>query len=164
MTLKQVEAYQRDHPSMPIEVGDVIDNRVGPDHVVNFVRQHSAKAPLVFSSAAPEQVRQMQNSFGQERVAQALEQLFAAVARRLVDHGLTRLAVAGGETSGAVVMALGLDAVTVGPEIDPGVPVLIARGDRTLALALKSGNFGEVGFFDKALHVLEHGTSARHVP
>ena len=58
--------------------------------------------------------------------------------------------VAGGETSGAVVTALGLDALAIGPEIDPGVPVLTNR-EGTLALALKSGNFGSPDFFEKAL-------------
>jgi uncharacterized protein YgbK (DUF1537 family) len=146
---------------MPIEPSDVIHKRVGADQVVGFVRQHWADAPLVFSSATPEQVKQMQNAFGQDRVAHSLEQLFATSARRLVDHGLTRLVVAGGETSGAVVTALDLDAVTVGPEIDPGVPALTASRERPLALALKSGNFGAHDFFDKALRVLEHGVPVR---
>jgi uncharacterized protein YgbK (DUF1537 family) len=70
--------------------------------------------------------------------------------------------VAGGETSGAVVTALDLDAVTVGPEIDPGVPALTAQRDRPLVLALKSGNFGALDFFDKALRMLEHGVAAQH--
>lgn len=161
MTLQQIEAYRRSHPSMPIEPSDVIHKRVGADQVVGFVRQHWADAPLVFSSATPEQVKQMQNAFGQDRVAHSLEQLFATSARRLVDHGLTRLVVAGGETSGAVVTALDLDAVTVGPEIDPGVPALTASRERPLALALKSGNFGAPDFFDKALRVLEHGVPVR---
>jgi uncharacterized protein YgbK (DUF1537 family) len=162
MTLQQIEAYRRSHPSMPVEAGDVIHDRVNPDHVVRFVRHHWADAPLVFSSAAPEQVRQMQSTFGQEPVAHSLEQLFATVAQQLVDQGLTRLVVAGGETSGAVVTALNLDAVTVGPEIDPGVPVLTAQRSRPLALALKSGNFGGPDFFEKALRMLEQGVSAQN--
>jgi uncharacterized protein YgbK (DUF1537 family) len=157
MTLQQVDAYRCAHPSMLIEVGDVLDNRVRADDVVRFVQRHWAGAPLVFSSAAPAQVKQMQSAFGQDRVAHSLEQLFAAAARQLVDLGLTRLVVAGGETSGAVVTALNIDAVTVGPEIDPGVPALTVRRDRPLALALKSGNFGAADFFDKALRMLEHG-------
>jgi uncharacterized protein YgbK (DUF1537 family) len=106
-------------------------------------------------------VKQIQGVFGQEQVAHSLEQLFATVARRLIDHGLARLVVAGGETSGAVVTALDLDAVTVGPEIDPGVPALAAHRDRPLALALKSGNFGSPDFFVKALEMLERGLAAR---
>jgi uncharacterized protein YgbK (DUF1537 family) len=160
MTLQQVDTYRSAHPSMPIEVGDVLDHRVRAANVVRFVQQHWTSAPLVFSSAAPAQVKQMQSAFGQDRVAHSLEQLFAAAARQLVDLGLTRLVVAGGETSGAVVTALDIDAVTVGPEIDPGVPALTVRRDRPLALALKSGNFGAADFFDKALRMLEHGTAS----
>ena len=58
--------------------------------------------------------------------------------------------VAGGETSGAVVGALGVRALQIGPEIDPGVPWTLSIGDAPLALALKSGNFGAPDFFVKA--------------
>ena len=65
--------------------------------------------------------------------------------------GVRRLVVAGGETSGAVVTALDLGALTIGPEIDPGVPVVISTGQAPVAMALKSGNFGAPDFFVKAL-------------
>ena len=64
------------------------------------------------------------------------------------------MVVAGGETSGAVIGALSLGALQVGPEIDPGVPVLVAKGPPMIGLALKSGNFGSEGFFEKALACL----------
>ena len=64
--------------------------------------------------------------------------------------GVKRLVVAGGETSGAVVQALGVQRLRVGLPIDPGVPWTQAEG-RPLLLALKSGNFGAVDFFAKAL-------------
>jgi len=62
----------------------------------------------------------------------------------------------GGETSGAVVTALGLGAFDIGPEIAPGVPALSTPGG-AFAIALKSGNFGGTDFFAKALAVLENG-------
>jgi 3-dehydrotetronate 4-kinase len=71
----------------------------------------------------------------------------------LVAQGVTRLVVGGGETSGAVVQALGIKACTIGPEIDPGVPALSVEGQR-LAIALKSGNFGADDFYAKAFNVL----------
>ena len=70
---------------------------------------------------------------------------------------MRRLVVAGGETSGAVVSALKIDALAIGPEIDPGVPALATTSGGALALALKSGNFGSPEFFNKALRVLESG-------
>lgn len=44
--------------------------------------------------------------------------------------------------------------MTIGAEIDPGVPVLLSGGDNPVALALKSGNFGTPDFFNKALERL----------
>ncbi len=68
--------------------------------------------------------------------------------------GVTRFIVAGGETSGAVVQALGIKALRIGPPIAPGVPVTQALGDKPLLLALKSGNFGGRDFFAKALAMM----------
>jgi uncharacterized protein YgbK (DUF1537 family) len=80
--------------------------------------------------------------------------LFADTARVLVERGVRRLVVAGGETSGGVVSALGLHALAIGPEIDPGVPALSTIAGAPLGLALKSGNFGAPDFFTKALKAL----------
>jgi len=50
--------------------------------------------------------------------------------------------VAGGETSGAVVSALGVQHVLVEEELEVGVPWCTTEGQRPLRLLLKSGNFG----------------------
>ena len=96
-------------------------------------------------------MKALQDRHGRDKVAHRLDRLFADAAASLVKKGVRRLVVAGGETSGAVVSALNLGALTVGPEIDPGVPVLVSTGDEPIALALKSGNFGAPEFFAKAL-------------
>jgi uncharacterized protein YgbK (DUF1537 family) len=83
-----------------------------------------------------------------------IEAALAKVARGLVDAGVDQLLVAGGETSGAVVQALGIEALRIGPQIDPGVPWTMSIGEKPLALALKSGNFGSQDFFTKAFQVL----------
>lgn len=110
--------------------------------------------PLVTTTADPDAVAAAQQRHGREAVSAAIEQLFADLARTLVERGVTRLISAGGETSGAVVGALGNGAMSIGPEIDPGVPALL-MADRPLVLALKSGNFGAENFFMKAARVLE---------
>ena len=84
-----------------------------------------------------------------------IEKALAEIAVRLVDDGVRRLVVAGGETSGAVVNALDVQALRIGPEIDPGVPWTLGMDDRGLFLALKSGNFGSREFFTKAFEVLQ---------
>jgi uncharacterized protein YgbK (DUF1537 family) len=105
---------------------------------------------LIYSTAAPGAVKSAQAALGTQRAAEIVEQAFAAVARALVRNGFSRLIVAGGETSGAVVQSLGVRALAIGDEIDPGVPWTYALDGAELALALKSGNFGAADFFTKA--------------
>jgi uncharacterized protein YgbK (DUF1537 family) len=153
-TLAQIELHRRDHPSFAVAVDDVMSGATGADAIVAFAHENRGKAPLIYSSATPEEVRAAQERHGRDAVAHALDALFASAARRLVDEGVRRLVVAGGETSGAVVSALALDALAIGPEIDPGVPALASTAGEPLVLALKSGNFGAPDFFTKALAVL----------
>ena len=88
--------------------------------------------------------------------SEAIEGFFSDVAQALLSAEISRLIVAGGETSGAVVEALALTQLEIGPEIDPGVPALRARtgSDADLVIALKSGNFGATDFFEKAASCL----------
>jgi 3-dehydrotetronate 4-kinase len=153
-TLSQIELHRKNHPARAIDVKAVMSGAVSVRDLVKFVQDNRGKAPLIFSSDTPDGVRSAQDTFGREQISQRLERLFADTARELVDQGLRRLVVAGGETSGAVVLALGLKALSIGPEIDPGVPALAAADGRPLALALKSGNFGAPDFFAKALRLL----------
>ncbi|MEU2113932.1 3-oxo-tetronate kinase [Streptomyces sp. NPDC019507] len=107
---------------------------------------------LVYSTEAPDAVRTVQGRLGAAEAGELVERTLAAVARGLVERGVRRLVVAGGETSGAVVRELGVNVLRIGPQIDPGVPwcaAALADGD-TLHLALKSGNFGGPGFFTAA--------------
>lgn len=150
-TRGQVERHKARHPTLAIDVDAVMRGETTPEDLVGFLLSHAGQAPLAYSSGAPDEVRRLQDRYGRERVARALDALFADTARELVRRGVRRLVVAGGETSGAVVSALDLGALTIGPEIDPGVPVLVSDGPSPVALALKSGNFGGTDFFTRAL-------------
>jgi uncharacterized protein YgbK (DUF1537 family) len=109
---------------------------------------------LVYSSADPSVVRAVQDQLGAQRAGALVEHLLADVGRLLLANGFTRFLIAGGETSGAVVGALGVTALRIGPEIDPGVPWTRSIGTPDVALALKSGNFGAPDFFLKAWALL----------
>ncbi|MGB3386761.1 MAG: 3-oxo-tetronate kinase [Pseudaminobacter sp.] len=150
-TLSQIEEHAKHHPVMQLSIKDLMQNRIDQSAIVSFMQEHEGSAPLVYSSGSPEQVRSAQQRYSVEAVSNSLDRLFGQLARQLVEGGICRLVVAGGETSGAVVSALDLGPLKIGRQIDPGVPVLIAGGERRIALALKSGNFGTIGFFSKAL-------------
>ena len=112
---------------------------------------------LVYSTAAPEAVNAVQAQMGVKAAGALMEQALSQVARGLVDAGVRQLVVAGGETSGACVQALGITQMQIGPQIDPGVPWCFARSEAApegLHLTLKSGNFGTTDFFTKAFSQL----------
>ena len=110
---------------------------------------------LVYSTAEPEAVKHVQAQLGVAEAGALVEQALAAVARGLVQAGVQQLVVAGGETSGACVQALGIAQLQIGPQIDPGVPWCFApTSTGGVHIALKSGNFGTPDFFSKAFTVL----------
>ncbi len=106
---------------------------------------------LAYATAQPEEVRAVQDELGSEEAGGLVEDALAGIARGLVEAGVRKLIVAGGETAGAVVRELGVAGLRIGPEIDPGVPWCVTLGEPRIALALKSGNFGTPDFFIKAL-------------
>ncbi len=116
---------------------------------------------LISATAPPDQVAAAQSRLGRDRAGAVVEETLAAVARGLVAAGVRRLVVAGGETAGAVVQALGVTGLRIGRQIDPGVPWTVSLpaspGAPALALALKSGNFGAPDFFLRAFTVLGEG-------
>lgn len=116
--------------------------------------QDAGRPFLIYSSDAPDAVAKVQAALGREAAGALVEQVLADIARGLGALGVTRLIVAGGETSGAVVGALGVTAIEIGPEIDPGVPWTRSLDGSDLVLALKSGNFGAPDFFLKAWSLL----------
>jgi 3-dehydrotetronate 4-kinase len=121
---------------------------------VAFVRSAGPRC-LVTTSATAATVREAQATFGGDRVATAIESVLAAVAIGAVDMlGVRRLLIAGGETSGAVTSALGVESLIIGPQVSPGLPWAVCEAQTgstpALALLLKSGNFGAANLFTTA--------------
>ncbi|WP_329579579.1 3-oxo-tetronate kinase [Streptomyces sp. NBC_01361] len=122
-----------------------------------FADKHLADGPvLVYSTESPDAVRSVQGRLGAAEAGELVEQTLSRVARGLIQRGVRQLVVAGGETSGAVVQALGLTSLRIGGQIDPGVPWCAAPlpGGDTLHITLKSGNFGGPDFFTAAFALL----------
>lgn len=106
---------------------------------------------LIYSTATPERVKEVQSQLGVQAAGSAIENLLGLVAQSLIGLGVGQLLIAGGETSGTCVKALGIDQMQIGQQIDPGVPWCYAVAqNRPIHLALKSGNFGAPNFFTNA--------------
>ena len=109
---------------------------------------------LLYSTAEPADVTDIQQRLGVRQAGDMIEGVLATIARGLVERGVRQLVIAGGETAGACVQALGIAQLQIGAQIDPGVPwchaVTDVGGSAAIHLALKSGNFGSDDFFTRS--------------
>lgn len=153
MTRRQVASYAAHAPSWRLDpLALARDSQAEAARLAEWLAAHQHAAPLVYATAEPAEVQAAQMELGAERAGRIVEDALAAAARLSREAGTTRFIVAGGETSGAVTQALGVDRLDIGAEIAPGVPWCISRDRKgDLALALKSGNFGAEDFFSRAL-------------
>jgi uncharacterized protein YgbK (DUF1537 family) len=153
-TLEQIAAAEAEIPVLRLDPDGLISDGAEVARARAWAQDRLAAGPvLIASSAEPERVAALQARFGRETSGQSIERALAEIAAALVERGVRRLIVAGGETSGAAVDRLGVAAFRLGPEIAPGVPLMrtVGRASGDLQMALKSGNFGGRDFFARAL-------------
>lgn len=154
----QVNEIKNRVPTWEIDVTAAMKSRDAElKRLQEWVSELDRTQPLLISStASPHRVTQLQATFGVEAVAHGIEEFLSLSAQMLAsEFDVRRFVIAGGETSGAVTRALGVEAVRIGPNICPGVPWTETVGrTQPIALALKSGNFGDSDFFAQALEML----------
>ena len=155
-TLAQVASMRRTNPVFDVDPLALAAGEPVVARALDWASPLIGDEPLLVSaSAEADRVRDVQSRLGRERAGGLVEGALAEIAKGLVKRGVRRLIVAGGETSGAVVQALGVTELRIGREIEPGVPWTASLGEPRLALALKSGNFGGEDFFLKAFRCLD---------
>ena len=134
-------------------VVDPLKVAAGDDVVAQALAWAAPRLPagpvLAYATASAATLKEVQSQLGANRAGALVEETLARIACGLVERGVGQLVVAGGETSGACVQALGITQLVIGPQIDPGVPWCHASA-KNLHLALKSGNFGSDDFFSDA--------------
>jgi 3-dehydrotetronate 4-kinase len=156
-TLQQIANAEKIMPVLHLDPDRVVAGKEEARRALAWARERlESGAVLIASSATPDEVFALQSRHGRDAAGHAIEQAMADIAEGLVQAGVRRLVVAGGETSGAVVDRLGIPGFLVGAEIAAGVPVLRAVGAKrgAMLLALKSGNFGGPEFFADALGLM----------
>jgi len=156
-TLGQIANAEQAMPVLHLDPDRIVAGKEEAQRALAWAKERLDKGPLlVASSATPDKVAALQKRHGRDAAGHAIEQAMADIAEGLVQSGVRRLVVAGGETSGAVVDRLAIPGFLVGEEIAAGVPVLRAVGGRAgeMLLALKSGNFGGPQFFTDALRLM----------
>jgi uncharacterized protein YgbK (DUF1537 family) len=148
-TLGQIANFKGAH--LALDTDAICRGEPVGEKALAWAKDKLGNGPILLSASdKPDAVKALQQKYGVEKSSHAIEATMATLAKGLVAAGVGRLVVAGGETSGAVVGALDLTALRIGPEIDPGVPWTASVGQKPMLLALKSGNFGAPDFFTKA--------------
>ena len=156
-TLEQLAVAERTMPVLRLDPERLLAGGAEVAAALSWAGDRIAEGPVVISaSAPPDIVAGLQAKYGRDASGHAIEQATSTIAAELVERGVKRLVVAGGETSGAAVDRLGIPAFLLGPEIAPGVPVLrtVGNAQGDMLMALKSGNFGGPGFFAAALALM----------
>jgi len=157
-TQAQVAYIKNIWPFFKINSQEILEGQDILLKVSNWLENQSPEKPiLIYSTTSPDEIQSIQSEFGRQESGFIVERTLGEIAVRLFDCNVRQFIVAGGETSGAVVQALGIKALKIGPEIEPGVPWTETIGPSPLALALKSGNFGGNDFFEKAFLMFEKG-------
>lgn len=152
ITLKQIKTYQKaGHPSYRIRPLALVTGEEDEEEIWQWAKEQKG-VPLLYSSAPSQEILDNQKA-GKEMVSSRLEQTMAHIAVRAAEEGYTSIIVAGGETSGAVTQALGCKSYYIGKSVAPGVPVMVPLERPELRLVLKSGNFGQEDFFEKAIEL-----------
>ena len=160
-TLNQIEVYKKENPSYFISADEVMNNKNLIEDVIKWIKNNETLSPLIYSSADPKIVKEKQTQYGQEILANKIEKFFEKLSNKLLNHTFGIFISAGGETSGAVVNGLGLQEFKIGQEISHGVPALWSPNsncNKPVSVALKSGNFGQIDFFERALRILRTKT------
>lgn len=154
-TRQQIAQVQDTWPTRKLDIDAIAEGIDVAGALADWAQSTPADTPvLIYSSSDPAEVTALQAKYGREAIGEKVEQTLGRIATQLVAGGFDTFVVAGGETSGAVVSALDVRALRIGPEIAPGVPWTETLGGPPITLALKSGNFGSATFFEDAFGML----------
>ena len=155
-TINQINIYKENNPSLYVSPDEVINNEDLVEKVFSWIKDNETLSPLVYSSSDTKTVTEKQKQYGQEILANKIENFFELLSKKLVKDNFGTFISAGGETSGAVIKGLGVQELKIGEEISHGVPALWSphsNGNKPISVTLKSGNFGQTNFFERALKV-----------
>ncbi len=119
-TLQQIAKAEQAMPVLHLDPDRVIAGKDEARRALAWARERLAEGPvLIASSSTPEEVAALQSRHGRDAAGHAIEQAMADLAEGLVQSGVRRLVVAGGETSGAVVDRLGIPGFLSGRKSPP---------------------------------------------
>jgi uncharacterized protein YgbK (DUF1537 family) len=150
--LQQLSIFGAAHPVLTIDLLASEREEAAIAAALDWAAPLIVTRPFAISTATDQAgVARVQAALGPIAAARRAERLLGSIAAGLRDRGVTRFVVAGGETSGAVVSALGVTAVRAFPEGPLGTGFCAAEGSRPVSLYLKPGKLGADDILLRAL-------------
>lgn len=156
--LAQLATFATHYPVLTLDLLDPAGEEGLVSQALDWASGRIGAVPLAISTAAgPEAVAAVQATFGPVGAARRAERILGAIARGLRDRDVRRFVVAGGETSGAVVDALGITSVRALPEGPLGTGFCVTPGPVPLSLYLKPGKLGADDILLRAVEMTNTG-------
>jgi len=156
VVLAQLAAFSEYFPVLKLDLTDPAGEEGLVSHALDWADGRIGERPFAISTAAgPQEVAAVQAAFGPIAAARRAERILGAIAKGLRDRGVRRFVVAGGETSGAVVDALGITAVRALPEGKLGTGFCVSSGAIPLSLYLKPGKLGADDILLRAIEAMD---------
>lgn len=155
-TFEQLEAFGARHPVLMIDPATAVGRT--PAVVAAALAWAAPKidaTPLAIAvSSRPDKVAALQKALGRVGAARLAEKIAGEVAQGLRALGARKFIIAGGETSGAVLEALGARVLDVGPYEGPGTSRAVTTGTDPMSFYLKPGKLGAIDMFERALRTV----------
>ena len=152
ITLSQRDHFARSNPVLDIDICGAGENQLVAGALEWASQNLNSGKAIGFSVAGdPAWVSRAQSSFGVMGAARKAEHVLAAIAGELAERGFRKFVVSGGETSGAIVEAMGIQRMQVLPFDELGAGSRISLDDRRISLFLKPGKIGAADVFSAAL-------------
>jgi uncharacterized protein YgbK (DUF1537 family) len=160
-TLVQLDNFAARHPVWRIDLAKDAEKPDLVDEVVQWAIERLSAGPVAIATSGDvAAVAEAQARFGVEGASLRSDKLIGDVGKRLYDAGVRKFVVAGGETSGQVLSALGVRQVEVAPLDDMLGGYCHQAGPTKVSMVLKPGTYGDPDFLFSALTRLEEADAA----
>jgi uncharacterized protein YgbK (DUF1537 family) len=151
-TIEQLDFFEKHHPVLRIDILKAAEDDRVVEHSIDWASDRLKRGPIAIStSTTPDKVATIQKYLGRDYAARLAEDINGKIAAGLLDLGVRRFVIAGGETSGAVVDALGVRRMQVAPYDAPGEGYCVAVDPQPISILLKPGKVGAIDLFESAL-------------
>ena len=150
---RQLNAFEQQHPLFRVDLLQAAKDPNTIDNIIQWAADKLIDGPVGIATTTDHAgVQRAQTVLGRQGASDLAEDIFSRLSTDLHKLGVRKFVVAGGETSGKVIGALGIDQLEVASFDYLGGGYCHAGRVDPISLVTKAGGAGEEDFFVAALH------------